>query len=138
MHDKPIYSYNLSGRRPATIMMFAITILFIVAGLAYDAPWYFFAPVALSLFMAIWAIIANPQTGIILTKDTLHIYNRHHKRDVDVCEIRSVKIDNDMDGGTHADLLLASGEKIGISAMCMNIDLGPALESLGVNVTLAK
>jgi hypothetical protein len=119
-------------------MVFAISILFIVVGLAYDAPWYFLAPVMLSLSMTIWAIIANPQTGTTLTKDRLHVYNRHHNRDIAVCEIRSVKIDNDMDGGTRADLVLASGEKIGISAMCMNINLGPALERLGVDVTLAK
>jgi hypothetical protein len=116
-------------------MVFGVGVLFMVGGFAYDAPAYFFAPVMLSLSMTIWAIIANPQTGTTLTKDTLQVYNRHHKRDIAVCEILSVKIDNDMDGGTHADLLIASGEKIGISAMCMNIDLGPALEALGVEVS---
>jgi hypothetical protein len=129
-----IYSHNLAGRRPATYFAVAVTGAAIAFGLHYNAPWYFHAPAITAGLMAVWAIISNPQTGIKLTRQSLHFYNRHHKRDITVAHIRSVKIDTDMDGGPSADLILANGEKVHIPSMCMNRDLAPALESLGIKV----
>jgi hypothetical protein len=129
-----IYSHNLAGRRPATYLMLAVTGAAIAFGLHHNAPWFFQAPAIVAGAMAFWTIIANPQTGLRLTKQTLHWYNRGHKRDIAVAQIRSVEIDSDMDGGPSADLVLSSGEKVHIPSMCMSRDLGPALESLGIKV----
>jgi hypothetical protein len=134
MQETPIYAHSLAGRRPATIFALIVTILMIVFAFAYKAPSYFFIPLVISLVIALSALIANPQTGVRLTAQTLHFYNGRHKPDVAVADIRSAKIESDMDGGPHADLVLANGEKAHIPAMCVNRDLGPALESLGIEV----
>jgi hypothetical protein len=134
VQNDPIYAHNLAGRRPIMALVLLVAAVMIALGMQHDAPWFFLAPAVLAVLMALWAVISNPQTGIKLTKTTLHYYNRDHKRDIAVAHIRSVKIDSDIDGGPSADLVLASGEKVHIPAMCMNRDLGPALESLGIKV----
>lgn len=106
----------------------------IAAGWQHGAPWFVLAPAVLAALMALWAVLSNPQTGMTLSRRTLRYYNRRHKRDIAVAHIRSVKIDSDLDGGPSADLVLANGEKVHIPSMCMNSDLCPALESLGIKV----
>jgi hypothetical protein len=134
MHAKPIYTHNLAGRRPIMALVLFAGGVMIALGLHYQAPLYFHAPAALAISMALWAIVANPQTGMTLTARTLHFYNRHHKRDIRVSDIASVVIDRDMDGGPHASMVLKSGEKVHIPAMCMTRDLGSALRTLGIAV----
>jgi uncharacterized protein (DUF58 family) len=103
-------------------------------GYAYDAPWYFLAIAGVTLAMALLAMIANPQTGLRMTRETIHFYHGRHTQDVAVSNIRSARIISHIDAGPSALLTLQSGEKIAIPAMCINGRFADALAKAGVAV----
>lgn len=132
MTPTPLYTYRLSGRRPATFFAFFVSLALLVAVASYALPWYFYVPLALSVAMSLWAIIADPQTGSELSAETLHFFNRHHKDTIRIADIASMKVTNWTDGPDTVALTLKSGRVVHIPSMCADSKLGPALRELGV------
>ncbi len=132
MHEPTLYSYHLSGRRAGTIFVVILFMLMAVFGVSYGAPWYFLAPLALGGGMAIWAIIANPQTGSTLTAQHLSLFNRGEHETIDIADISHMEIRRWTDGPDTVILTLTSGRIVQVSSMCADSKLAVALRDLGV------
>jgi hypothetical protein len=76
MMSDPLYVQHLSGRRPAVVFAFLVSVAMAGFGLYHSAPWYFMTPVGLAVMIAAAALLFNPRTGARMTADTLHFYNR--------------------------------------------------------------
>lgn len=135
MANATIFEHNLAGRRPATFFGLAVCLGMSGLGLSYAAPWYFMAVIMLTGAMLVWAIIANPQTGVKLTRSALSFYFRGRREDVSLSDIGSARIWNQMGSGTSALILMKSGKKMNIPAMCINRKFGDALQQTGIPVT---
>jgi hypothetical protein len=133
MNDALIYTYHLSGRRLATIFALGVSLLIWAFAAHYAAPWYFQAPVGLSAAIALWSIIANPQTGSSLTAETLYFYNNSDTETVHVSDIASMKITHWSDGPDTITLTLISGRVIQVPSMCADSKLAVMLRELGVS-----
>jgi hypothetical protein len=132
MKDAILYSYLLSGRRPAMIFVLGVSVMMLAFAAHYEAPWYFLVPVGLSAAMALWAIIANPQTGLTLNADTLHFFNRGTQETVHIKDVASMKVTKWSDGPDTVALTLTSGRIVHVPSMCADSKLAVALRELGV------
>jgi hypothetical protein len=97
-----------------------------------EAPWYLFIPVGLSMAMALWAIIADPQAGSRLNTDTLHFYNRATQETIRIKDVASMKVSNWTDGPDTVALTLKSGDLVNVPGICADSELAVALRDLGV------
>jgi hypothetical protein len=126
------YTYHLSGRRPATIFVLGVSLAMLAYGAYHEAPWYFLMPVGLSVAMALWAIIANPQAGSTLNADILHFYNQGTQETVHLKDIATMKVSNWTDGPDTVALTLKSGDIVHVPSMCADSKLAVKLKELGV------
>jgi hypothetical protein len=133
MNVAPLYTYHLSGRRPGMVFALVFSLAMLAFAARYAAPWYFLVPVGLAAAMALWAIIANPQTGSILTPETLHFFNRGSKETVCIAEIASMKVTNWSDGPDTVAITLKSGDVVYVPSLCADSKLAVALRGLGVD-----
>jgi hypothetical protein len=133
MNIMPLYTYHLSGRRSAVVFALVFSVAMMAFAARYAAPWYFLVPVGLAAAMALWAIIANPQTGSILTPETLHLFNRSSKDVVHIADIASMKVTNWSDGPDTVAITLKSGEIVHVPSLCADSKLAVALRGLGVS-----
>ena len=101
-------------------------------GDAHGAPWYFLMPVALAWAIALWAIIANPQSGSVLNAETLHFYHQSKKETMRIADIASMKVSRWSDGPDTVALTLKSGGTVHVPGMCADSKLAVALLDLGV------
>jgi hypothetical protein len=132
MTDAPLYTYNLSGRRPATVFVLCLSVVMMAFGVHYTAPWYFLVPLGLAAGMALWATLTNPQTGSRLTGNTLTFCNRGTKESVPVGEIASMTVQNWTDGPDTVVLHLISGRAVAVPGLCADSKLAIALRELGI------
>jgi uncharacterized membrane protein len=132
MNNALLYSHHISGRRLAMYFVLWVSLAMMVFATRYSAAWYFLVPVGLSAAMALWAIIANPQTGSTLTAQTLHFFNRGTKETVQIKDVISMKVTNWTDGPDTVALTLKSGNVIHVPSMCADSKLAVALRELGV------
>jgi hypothetical protein len=133
MKDAILYSYLLSGRRPAMIFVLGVSVMMLAFAAHYEAPWYFLVPVGLSAAMALWAIITNPQTGLTLNADTLHFFNRGTQETVQIRDVASMKVTKWSDGPDTVALTLTSGRIVYVPSMCADSKLAVALRELGID-----
>jgi hypothetical protein len=82
--------------------------------------------------IALWAILANPKTGSVLTREKLHFFNRGTKETVLVSDIASMSVRRWTDGPDTVTLHLKSGRAHAVSSLCADSRLAPALRALGV------
>jgi hypothetical protein len=134
----PLYAYNLSGRRPATAFVLGVSVMMLALVTRCQAPWYVLMPVGLSAAMALWAIIANPQTESTLTAGTLHFYNRGRSETVNIKDVTHMKVTKWTDGPDNVALTLKSGEIIHVPSLCADSRLAVALRTLGVKDSDAR
>jgi hypothetical protein len=132
MNNATLYSYQLSGRRLAMYFVLYFSVAMMVFVTRYSHTWYFQIPVALSAAMALWAIIANPQTGSTLSAQTLYFFNRGTQETVHIKDVISMKVTNWTDGPNTVALTLKSGIKVYVPSMCADSKLAVALRELGV------
>jgi hypothetical protein len=132
MKDAILYSYLLSGRRPAMIFVLGVSVMMLAFAAHYEAPWYFLVPVGLSAAMALLAIIFNPQTGSTLNAETLDFFNRGTQETVQIRDVASMKVTKWSDGPDTVALTLTSGRIVHVPSMCADSKLAVALRELGV------
>ena len=132
MNEAPLYSYRTSGRRPGTIAAFCLFALILGFGITYGAPWYFLMPVGLFGLLIVWAIVANPQTGLVLTRYELQFFNRSTKQAVAVDDIAGMTVGQWSDGPDTVTLHLKSGQMVQVPSLCADSKLAPALRVLGI------
>jgi hypothetical protein len=133
MTGGPIYTYHLSGRRPVTVFAFGISLLMWAFVAQYAEPWYFQAPVGLAAAIALWAMIANPQTGSRLSAETLYFYSNDDTETVRIADIATMKVTFWSDGPDTVTLTLTSGRIIQVPSMCADSKLAVMLRELGVS-----
>jgi hypothetical protein len=130
MIEKPLYVYELSGRRSAMIFVLIVSMLLLAIAAGYSASWHFLLPVCLS--GAIWAIIENPKTGSILTAETLLFFNHGTQEIVLIKDIVSMRVTKQSDGPDTVTLTLKSGRVVHIPSLCADSQLAIALQHLGI------
>ncbi len=86
------YAYLRSGRRPATLIGFAMACGFIVFGHMAKAPWCAIAPVGLAGAMLAVAIVRNRIHGMRIDADALEICQAGGKRRIALAGIAHVRI----------------------------------------------
>lgn len=133
MDVAPLYAYRLSGRRAGTLFALGASIAMLAFGAHHAAPWYFLVPVGLAGAMALWAIIANPQTGSSLTAETLHVYNRGNSETVHIADIARMNITKWSEGPDTVAITLKSGDVVHVPSLCADSKLAIALRGLGVS-----
>jgi hypothetical protein len=132
MTASPLYIYHLSGRRRGTIFALGVGMAMLALGISHAAPWYFLAPVALSLAMALWLIIANPQSGSVLNTETLYFFYRNKKETLRIADIASMKVTDWSDGPDTVAITLKSGDIVHVPSMCADSKLAVALRGLKI------
>ncbi len=113
------------------VLCFSVAMIAFVA--RYSDTWYFQIPVVLSAAVALWAIIANPQTGSTLTTQKLSFYNRSKPEDVLIKDIASMKVTNWTDGPDTVALTMKSRVVVHVPSMCADSKLAVALRELGIS-----
>jgi hypothetical protein len=132
MKNALLYSYHLSGRRASMAFALVFSLVMMAFAYHYAAPWYFLVPVGLAAAMALFAIIANPQTGSTLTTETLHFFNRGTQETVRIADVVSMKVSKWTDGPDTVALHLKSGSVVNVPSLCADSKLAIALRDLGV------
>jgi hypothetical protein len=132
MIEAAIYSHHLPGRRFGTLFALVFSIAMLGFGLLHQAPWYYLVPVWIPLAMLVWVIARNPQSGSVLTAQSLTIYYTGKNETVMLHDISSMTVTNWSDGPDTVCLTLVSGRKINIPSMSADSKLAPALRQLGV------
>ena len=132
MIGTPLYTYHLSGRRAGTIFALGVSAVMVAVGVSYGAPWYFIAPVVLAGAMALWAIIANPQSGLVLNAEMLYFFHRSTKKTVRITDIASIKVSQWSDGPDTVAITLKSGGIVHVPSLCADSKLAAVLRNLGV------
>ncbi len=82
--------------------------------------------------MALWAIIANPQSGLALNAETLYFFNRSTQETVRITDIASMKVSRWSDGPDTVALTLKSGGMVNVPSLCADSKLSVVLRDLGV------
>jgi hypothetical protein len=132
MSGTTYYTYQLSGRRPAMILVLGLSLIMGIFAAQYKAEWYFFLPVGLSFAMALWAIITNPKTGSVVTAQTLHYFYRNTKETIYIKDIATMKVTNWSDGPDTVALTMKSGKRVDVPSLCADSKLARALKELGI------
>jgi hypothetical protein len=132
MTQAPVYSYHLSGRRFGTMFALVFSTAMLGFGLFHQAPWYAMAPVWIALAMLVWVIVRNPQSGSVLTAESLTFYHSRTRETVMLRDISSMTVTNWSDGPDTVRLTLDSGRKINIPSLSADSKLAPALRALGI------
>lgn len=127
-----LYSYNLSGRRAGTVFALSLTLMMLTVGVTYGAAWYFLAPLGIAAVLALWAIIANPQTGSSLNAEELRFWNRSNAEAVRIADVASMTVRRWTDGPDTVALTLKSGNVVHIPGMCADSKLAVALRDMGI------
>ncbi len=108
------YIYSENSRRPITFLGLALSLIMIFVGYAYDAPWYFLAPVAIGTAMCAVMIINNRQSGMELSGKTLRLYSGKWAETIAVSDIDEMQATRWNDSAPSAALHLKSGKKTSI------------------------
>jgi hypothetical protein len=132
MNETPLYTYRLSGRRPMTVVVLCFSVAMLAFVAQHAASWYFLVPVLLSGAMALWAIIANPQTGATLDAETLHFFSQGTEETVQIADIASMKVSRWSDGPDTVALTLKSGDIVHVPSLCADSRLAVMLKDLGI------
>jgi hypothetical protein len=128
-----IYSYHLSGRRPSTAFVLVFFILFLFACVHLQVNWYLYVPCGAGALMAMWAIVANPQTGSWLSPESFYFYNGKTKSEIALADIAFMKVQNWTDGPDSVTFVLKDNKKVLVPSLCADSKLAPALRGLGVD-----
>jgi hypothetical protein len=129
----PIYTYRLSGRRVMMVVALGVCAVMLAFAAYEGAPWYFYAPVGLAGAMALWAIIANPQSGSELNAQSLSFFYQGKTQTIPIADITAMKVTRWSDGPDTVALHLRSGETIHVPSLCADSKLAIALRDLGVD-----
>jgi hypothetical protein len=130
------YHYEEQGRRPAVVAVMAVSVFMGALGASYNAPWYFFAPVAFAGLMAAIIFISNKRSGMALSGDSLRLFSGAWSRTFNVDEISRVREHRYSDGQPSLILLMHNGSSERIPGVCFgaSVPLLNALRARGIPV----
>jgi uncharacterized protein (DUF58 family) len=130
------YTYSEQSRRPATLLVLALSVAMLTVGWTHAAPWYFLAPVLLAFAMLLWMVIVNRKSGMSLTGDHMHLFAGEWHEVVPTAQIRSVKVVNWSDGAPTITLSIEGAPALSVPGYCFGSanDLVRALESRGIEI----
>jgi hypothetical protein len=128
------YSYVERSRRPVTIAAAALCLAMFCVGIAYQAPWYFLAPIILSGAMTFVMIVTNRQSGMNLAGNILHVYSGKWNEQILVDDIAQMQLTRWTDGAPSVVMVLKNSVRMSIPGQCFGSakDLSEALASRGV------
>jgi hypothetical protein len=92
------YRFEERGRRMSVLMVLMGAIGMLGLGLAYGAPWFFIAAVAIAGAMALATLVWNSHSGMRLEGDTLTLFRDRWRHAIDVKTIRRVRSTSWTDG----------------------------------------
>ncbi len=133
---KTDYQYSEQSRRPMTIAALIVAAIMIATGVAYDAPWYFMAPVLLAGAMLTYMIAVNRKSGMELKDAKLRVYAGSWEESVSVSDVVTMKITRWMEGAPTIVLMLLNNKTLDIPGYCCGSakDLSEAMASHGVSI----
>lgn len=134
MAERPLYTHHQSGRRPLTLFAGLFCAGMLGFGFWKDAPWYAMLPFwAASLGMG-WLLVANTQSGAVLTRDGLRFYHGRLDRSIALTDIAWVNTHIWSEGPTDVTLVLNSGEKVELPSQCIDRSFIETLQQAGIRM----
>jgi hypothetical protein len=127
-----LYTHRFAGRSWMNFLALGVCALMLTVAFHYSAPWYFLAPVGLATAMALWGIIANPQSGSDLTSENLSFFHWGKTETIAIADIASMKVSRWSEGPDTVALNLNSGGVVHVPSVCADSKLAIALQDLGV------
>ncbi len=127
-----LYTHHQSGRRPLTLFALLFAAAMVGFGLSKNAQWYAMAPMWAGLIGAGWLVIANPQSGAVLTRDALRFYHRRIDRTIQLADIASVRKHIWSEGPDEVILTLGNGEEVSLPSQSIERGFVAALEAAGI------
>ncbi|MFM2422713.1 MAG: hypothetical protein RL291_1243 [Pseudomonadota bacterium] len=112
------YTYSEQSRRPATLGALAVSIAMAAVGVAYGAPWYFLAPVAVGGLMALALIVVNRKSGMALAGDQLTLFAGSWSQVVPTAKIQAVEVTEWSEGAPWLKLVLSGAPPVDIPGYC--------------------
>ena len=92
------YRFEERGRRMSVLIVLMGAIGMLGLGLAYGAPWFFMAAVAIAGAMALAILVWNSHSGMRLEGETLTLFRDQWRHEIDVKTIRRVRATPSLDG----------------------------------------
>jgi hypothetical protein len=137
-HSYPTYHYSERSRRPIVFVVAAISLVMIVISFQYNAEWYFFIPLGLSLAMSLWAIIVDRLSGMDLAGTSITLFAGTWKNTIGIADIAAVKVTRWSDGAPTVTLTLKNGKREMVPGYCIGSskEFADALAARGIPVTV--
>jgi hypothetical protein len=132
------YHYSERSRRPIVFVIGAISLVMVMIAYHYNAEWYFFIPLGLSLAMSLWSIIVDRLSGMDLAGTSITMFAGNWKNTIDIADIAAVKITRWTDGAPTVVLKLKNGKSETVPGYCLGSskEFSDALAERGVPVTV--
>ena len=132
MVDTPIYQYELTGRRPVTILGLVVGLGMVAAGFTYRAEWYFLAPVCFAVLLMLVQLVPNPVSGSEITEEVVRFYSGKTAESVEFSNIRAMRVTQWSDGGPDVTLILHDGAPVRFWSLCIDGGFITTLKKLGI------
>ena len=132
MPEAPLYTHHQSGRRPLTLFAGLFSAGMVGFGLWKDAQWYAMAPMWAALAGVGWLLVANPQSGAVLTPRALRFTHGRQDRTIALADIASFRKHIWSEGPDEIILVLQDGEEIALPSQSIDRGFPAALEAAGV------
>lgn len=134
MRQEMLYSHSQSGRRPQAFVAPLLCVGMAGFGLWNGLPWFLLPIMFGACLGASWPLIANPQSGAVLTRETLRFFHGKKDQIIRLTDIASVKRRSYSESSDDVTLTLRSGQKVYVPSQSVDRRLDAALQKVGIFV----
>lgn len=133
----PVLAHRASGRNARTaLVLLGVWGLLLGLALILDAALWIMAGLALFTLPAVWDLVSDRASGLILTDNDLHWFSGQQQDTIPHLRIKTVRLDRRLDLSHRVSVVLADDRRIRLPQECLpDIDLlAGALEQAGLRV----
>lgn len=113
------YHHSKPGRNLAMILGLCGSAGFLLFGLAYAAPWWWYPPVLFAVLVTGYSVLLNPQSGMQLDAERMQVFSGGWRRTVDLAHLSRIAIEDWSDGPPSVTAHLRDGTSFAIPSVCL-------------------
>lgn len=133
----PLLDHRLRGRNPRTAaVLLGVWVALVLVWVGLEAAPWIMIGVGLFTLPALWDLITDRPSGLILTGDSLHWFSGRRSDTIPLAQIKAVRLDRRLDLSYRVSIVLRDDRRIRLPQECLPEipTLDAALTQAGIRV----